>query len=161
MAEVETTPDLFVMALKDLHDGARAMADRLPSVRANLDNEDLRDLVEEDARRSAGERDRLADIIRGLDAEDEDARNIWLRAILDDADNDAATIVRGRLRDIALVGALRKGKQSQRVSYETAVALAGMLGNREAAKQLDGMAEDAEQTDTALAQGLARLSTAE
>lgn len=36
MAEVETTRDLLVMALQDLHDGERAMVERLGTVQGNL-----------------------------------------------------------------------------------------------------------------------------
>lgn len=63
------------------------------------------------------------------------------------------------MRDIAIAGALRKGKQSQRVSYETAIALARRLGKKDADTALSRMAQEAEETDTALAQALALLST--
>ena len=158
MAEVETPRALLVMALQDLHDGECAMAERLPTVRDNCADDALRALVESDATLSAQQRDAFEEMLSDLNEGTGDEPNIWLRAILDDADNDADTIKRGPLRDIALVGALRKGKQSQRVSYETAGALAARLGMDEARAALDRVAKGAEETDTALAQALARLS---
>lgn len=158
IAEVETATGLLIMALQDLHDGECAMTERLPGVCRNLANEELRAIVERDAQRSAGQRDALAGIVRGLGAACADAKNIWLRAILDDADNDAETIARGPLRDIALVGALRKGKQSQRVSYETAIALARGLGTTEAEAALCSMTRKASETDKSLATWLSRLT---
>ena len=67
-------------------------------------------------------------MIEGLGADRQGPRNIWLRAVLEDAERDVATTAAGRWRDVALVGAFRKGKQAERVSYETAIALAGHLG---------------------------------
>lgn len=157
MDNVGTPLALLIMALQDLHDGECAMDERLWTVRDHCTDERMRMIVERDAARSAQQRDRLARIIRSLDEEAGNTENIWLRAILDDADNDADTIERGPLRDIALAGALRKGKQSQRVSYETAIVLAERLGKREAVEALQDLAKGAEETDTALAEALVRL----
>jgi ferritin-like metal-binding protein YciE len=147
-------------ALQDLHDGECAMAGRLGEVRGHAADAAMRALIAEDAARSESQRNAIGAMARALDADPDGATNIWLRAILDDADNDAETIAAGPLRDIALAGALRKGKQSQRVSYETAVALARRLGREQDAGALAAMAEAAAATDAALAGALHRLSEA-
>lgn len=157
MSQVDTPRALLVMAVQDLHDGERAMAERLGKVHDCLDDHALRQLVEQDRARSAERRESLERIARDLDAAPDEAHNVWLAAILDDAANDCASIARGPLRDIALAGALRKGKQSQRVSYETAIALARALDMGEAAGALSRMAAAAEAADTALARALVRL----
>ena len=61
------------------------------------------------------------------------------------------TIAAGPLRDIALVGALRKAKQSERVSYETAIALARALGLGDAAATLETIRDEEHAADAALA----------
>lgn len=148
MAEVDTPHALLVMAVQDLYDGECAMVERLGTVRDNLTDEALRDLVEDDQLRSAEQRDAFAEIAQSLDAEPQAEPNIWLRAILDDADNDAKTIQHGPLRDIAIAGALRKAKQSQRVSYETALVPAERLGME--GEEFRGMVARAEYYDCAL-----------
>lgn len=158
MAEVETPPALLLMAVQDLHDGERAMADRLGTVRGHCSDAAMQSLLDRDERESADRKAVLAALARDLEPDPEDAENIWLRAILDDAANDAETIARGPVRDIALAGALRKAKQSQRVSYETALALARDLGMAEAAAQFAAMIASAEAADAALAAALQRLS---
>lgn len=158
MSDVDTPRALLVMAVQDLYDGESAMVERLDHIRTCLADEAMRDLVEQDTARSGTQREALADIARALDAAPDKAENVWLRAILDDADNDCTSIVQGPLRDIALAGALRKGKQSQRVSYETALALACRLDLAEAAEALGAMIDAAQETDTALARALTRLS---
>mgnify|MGYP002780077014 CR=1 FL=1 len=157
MADVDTPRALLVMAVQDLHDGEVAMAERLGKVHRCLADKALRDLVEQDETRAGEQRKELAEIAEALDAAPEGADNIWLRAILDDADNDCSTIARGPLRDIALAGALRKGKQAQRVSYVTARALAGALEMDEAARALLEMTERAQAADETLAVAQQRL----
>lgn len=157
MADVETPRELLIMALQDLHDGECEMEKRLRTVRGHSADENLRALLVRDATRATRQRDTLARILRGMRGDTGEEPNVWLRAILDDADNDAATIAHGPLRDMALVGAIRKGKQSQRVSYETALVRARQQGDGNAEAELQGMAESAAETDAALAKVLIRL----
>ena len=157
MADVSTPRALLIMAVQDLYDAERAMVERLGGVCANVRDDGLSAIIERDRERSEDRCETLAGIARPLDADPSDADNIWLRAILDDADNDASTIEPGPLLDIALAGALRKGKQSQRVSYETAVALAQQLDMPDAAQSLKDIAAADGETDAALGEALRRL----
>lgn len=161
MAEVEDMRGLLVMALQDLFDAETAMVQRLGVVHAHASDDDLRTIIAQDKARSAEQRAVLGELARDLDAAPGEATNIWLRAILDDADNDAATIARGPLRDIALAGALRKGKQSERVSYETAIALAAQLGLEKAERALAAIAGEEAAADEALAGALKRICGAQ
>ena len=58
----------------------------------------------------------------------------------------------GPLRDTALIGAFRKGKQAERVSYETAIALAAGLGRSEDAALLTRSRNEEAAADARLAQ---------
>jgi ferritin-like metal-binding protein YciE len=160
MAEVETPAALLAMALQDLLDGEGALVERLPDVEGSARDDALKALIAEDRSRSKAQRDALRAMLRELGEDDGDSPNIWLRAILDDAANDARTIAAGRLRDIALTGALRKAKQAERVSYETAMALATQLGMDEAAEDLRRIRDEEQAADEALAKGLERLAGA-
>ena len=157
MAEVKDPTALLVMAVRDLYDGESALAGRLASIRENASDPDFAAFIAADAERSTRQRGQLAAIARSLGEAPGGQANIWLRAILDDADNDAATITAGPLRDIALTGALRKAKQSERVSYETALALADLLGLDEAAATLTTIRDEEQAADEALADILQRL----
>lgn len=151
MREVDNPAALLVMALQDLYDGEQAMAQRLPVVHDHARDPALRSLIKEDAARSHRQRDQLAAIARSIGAEPRGDSNIWLRAILDDADNDASSIAAGPLRDTALIGALRKAKQAERVSYETAMVLAGRLSLHEAMGTLTLIRNEEQTADNALA----------
>jgi ferritin-like metal-binding protein YciE len=54
------------------------------------------------------------------------------------------------LRDTALIGAFRKGKQAERVSYETAVLLARRLGMKDVEVRLTAFRGQEEQADREL-----------
>lgn len=161
MAQVDNPTALLVMALQDLYDGEQAMAQRLPVVRDHVRTPALRSWIKEYAVRSHRQRDRLADIARSLDAEPQGDSNIWLRAILDDADNDASSIAAGPLRDTALVGALRKAKQAERVSYETAMVLARRLSLHDALQRLTLVRDEEQTADDALAAMLEQMDLIE
>lgn len=159
MADVESAPALLVMALQDLLDGERALAERLPNVAGASRDAGLKTLIEEDRARSRCQGERLSTMLAALGESEGDSPNIWLRAILDDADNDAESIAAGPWRDIALTGALRKAKQAERVSYETALALARHLGHEQAEGSLRESRDEEQAADDALARILDRLTS--
>jgi ferritin-like metal-binding protein YciE len=55
------------------------------------------------------------------------ARNLWMAGIADDARRDTRSVERGPLLDAAIIGAIRKAKAAQIVSYDTAIAVAAAL----------------------------------
>lgn len=126
MPPTATAMDLLIVAAQDLLDAERAWIERAPTLARKAPPEVAAYLADE-ASRSEVQAERLERILADL-AAGPAMPNIWLRAILDDAARDAETIIAGPLRGIALVGAFRKAKQSERVSYETAIGLADALG---------------------------------
>lgn len=152
MADTETTEALLLVAVQDLYDAETAWTERLDEFAAKTG---IGEFIAGQRERCATQRDRLAEIAPTLGGDPEGPDNIWLRAILDDAARDCATIVAGPLRDIAVVGAFRKGIQSERVSYETAIGLAGKLGYDKTAAALTLSRDEEAATDDALAALLA------
>lgn len=132
MPDVSTVEALLVNALQDLHDGERAMAERLPAIADDVSGDIFRGMFEDNACRSATQQRKVANLLESRNADIEGVPNIWLRAILDDAQRDTEMVEKGALLDIALIAAIRKGKQAGRVSYETAIALAEALGDGDA-----------------------------
>lgn len=102
----------------------------------------------------SGSRRCCASVTRRLTAQP----NIWLRAILEDATRNAMTIKAGCLRDIALCGAFRKGKQSERVSYQTATYLAECLGETQTRATQNVCRNDEVEADARLEQLLVALT---
>lgn len=128
MKKTSTVQELLIVALRDLNDGEHAVVERISSFAAGV-SPALARHIDDERERATRKYARLEKALDALGASPTDAPNIWLRAELDDAVRDYETIVPGPLRDIALVGALRKAKQSERVSYETVIGLAAVTGN--------------------------------
>lgn len=156
MAKTGTARDLLIVALQDLNDAERAVTERLPSFGTGISS-GLANYLAEEQDRAARQAARLEASLEQLDAAPTDAPNIWLRAALDDAERDYETIVPGSLRDIALIGALRKAKQSERVSYETAAGLARSTARTDIETGLLQCRDEEAAADAALAQLLPQL----
>ncbi len=130
MSLTKTPTELLVVALQDLHDAELAWTDRGAAFVGKAGAEFAR-FLEADLARSAEQSEGLTALLGSMDAPVAGDPNIWLRAILDDAERDSRSITPGPLLDTALIGAFRKGKQAERVSYETAAMLAARLDLRE------------------------------
>lgn len=156
MFDTVSARDLLIVAVQDLHGGEQAWLEKLPAL-AEQAGPELRAFADGELERSAGQASRLMKIAEGLEAPIEGPPNIWLCANLKDAERDSSTIVGGPLRDIALVGAFRKAKQSERVSYETAIGLAEALGLHGDADTLTLSRDEEARADADLAGLLATL----
>lgn len=127
MSKTKTPEQLLIVALQDLNDADLAWRERGPGLR-DAAGDEVKRFVDAQIALSSAHHEHYVAILEQLGGDLEGDPNIWLRAILDDAERDVASIMAGPLRDTALVGAFRKGKQAQRVSLETAMALAQRLG---------------------------------
>ncbi|MDK2766344.1 DUF892 family protein [Sphingomonas sp.] len=149
MADTDTPRALLIVALQDLYDAELAWIERSAELQRNASYR-IGTYLAEEARAAQAQAGRLTSAITALDGEVEGPPNIWLRAILDDAARDADTIAPGPLRDTALVGAFRKGKQAERVSYETAIGLARRMNQDELVRTLTVSRDEEARTDAAL-----------
>ncbi|WP_066664083.1 MULTISPECIES: DUF892 family protein [unclassified Sphingomonas] len=149
MADTATPTALLIVALQDLHDAELAWIERSAELQRNASYR-IASYLAEEARAAQAQAGRLTSAIAALDGEVEGPPNIWLRAILDDAARDAETIAPGPLRDTALVGAFRKGKQAERVSYETAIGLARRMNHDDLVRTLTVSRDEEARTDAAL-----------
>ena len=156
MPKTKTVQELLIVALQDLNDGEHAVVERIASIARKVSPGLARYIIKE-RERAARQSTRLEKVLEELDAAVTGAPNIWLRAVLDDAARDSRTIVHGPLRDIALVGAFRKAKQSERVSYETAVGLAKATARTDLATSLQLSHDEEATADATLAQLLEEL----
>ncbi len=123
MTQTASAAALLHAALQDLHAAKRLQVDRLPNI-AEAAGDELAALIRDEAVRADAQSRRIE--AAGVNAAG--LKNLWMTGVLDDADRDARSHQAGRLRDIALVGALRKGKAAEIVSDDTALALAGEIG---------------------------------
>ena len=159
MTQLATTPlALFVLALQDLHDGECAWLGRVGGIAERIEDQRLAAAMQSEIGQGRERAGRLQAIATALRVEVAGAENIWLRAILEDAHRDTTMIEQGPLLDIALIGAFRKGVQADRVSYETAIALARSLGLDDAERALTLSRDELAGTDETLADLLREIA---
>jgi ferritin-like metal-binding protein YciE len=156
MTQTSTTAELFIVAIQDLLDAKQAWIERSDALGEHAGKGIMTFLADQHSQAETHTQ-RLTEVLRERGAALQGPPNIWLRAILDDATRDAKTIMAGELRDIALCGAFRKGKQSERVSYETAIHLAGRLADAQARATLNACRDDEIEADARLEQLLVAL----
>lgn len=149
MADTVTPTDLLIVALQDLYDAETAWIERSETLQRGASYR-IGAYLADEARCARSQADRLATALAALGGDTAGPPNIWLRAILDDAARDAETIAPGPLRDTALVGAFRKGKQAERVSYETAIGLARRMNRDDLVRTLTVSRDEEARTDAAL-----------
>ena len=140
---------LLHVAAQDLRAGAEMLEERLPAVRDAATDAALRAVLDQDM---AAATERSAGLPGG------GPKNLWMAGVLDDADRDAGSHQPGPVLDIALVGAVRKAKAAEIVSYDTAIALARRLEDTTMAAVLEAGRASSIATDTALRERLAALT---
>ena len=105
--------ELLAVALQDLREGRRLIANRLPEVAGASSNFQTRAAFHRLIERTKEQSDILAQMLRDPNGEP----NLWAGGIIDDACRDVASTAAG------LVGALRKFLAADIVSLDTAIAL--------------------------------------
>jgi len=158
MTETSDMEGLLLVAVQDLYDGENALGAHLPHLAAVAENDTLASVLTQDVERSRGQAERLASIALQLGGPAQGSENLWMKGILTDARRDSETIRAGALLDIALVGAMRKAKHAERVSYETAIALCDALSLDHPGSLLEQSRQEEDATDKMLERLLYRLS---
>ena len=145
MSKTASKEDLLQACVQDLHAARQAAAGRLPCIVGEAGPE-LAKLIERLAETYAAE-------IRQFEETDislEGPENIWMAGVMDDAERDTRSIVRGPLLDTALIGAVRKGVAADSVSLETAIAVARSLEREDIARLAERMREHSGDHDARL-----------
>lgn len=126
MSKPATAAELLTVCVQDLHAGAVLLAQRLPAIAEAAATPALRDHLIGIAERSGEGARRYRATGEPIDGAD----NLWMDGILVDAERDTRDERYGSLRDVALIGAVRKALAARIVSDETAIALADRTGSR-------------------------------
>lgn len=152
MSRIATYDELLTVCIQDLHHGEAMLADALPKIAEAANDPVLRALFDRVAADAATAADLLAETGRHAGG----SRNLWMSGILDDARRDTRATAAGPLLDTALVGAIRKAKAAQIVSYDTAVAVAAVLDQGAVRRTLENIRRHAAALDRSLSGQLPR-----
>jgi ferritin-like metal-binding protein YciE len=136
MSKTASKEELLQACVQDLHAAREVAVERLPGVTGHAGPELSKRL--EDLAETYGKEARQ---FEGTGVSLDGPENLWMAGVMDDAERDTRSIVRGVLLDTALIGAVRKGVAADSVSLETLVAVAQALGRDEIAALAQRMRE--------------------
>jgi ferritin-like metal-binding protein YciE len=154
MSSTDTPDKLLIACVQDLYAGAILMAERLPRLVPVIQDAALASLLQEQVALSQAQ----ADALQQTDRDTDGPANLWMKGILKDAKRDSKSIAPGPLLDIALIGAIRKGFAAEIVSYETAIAVAGALGDTSVRTAAEQNTIQRQEADHALRELLATIT---
>ena len=147
--------ELLVVALQDLREGRLVIMHRLPDVAKAVRDEAVRGAFDQLIARSGDEEAQFASMLSDPRGEP----NLWAGGILDDACRDASSDAAGPVRDVALIGAIRKFLASDIASLETAIVLS-RRGNGNDVAALEGVRQAGVEANEFLGEQLPRLTRA-
>jgi ferritin-like metal-binding protein YciE len=151
--ETASHEGLLRVALRDLREGREVIAHRLPEVTAATDDPATRQAFERLVANSTREMATLADMLHDPEGEP----NLWASGIMDDACRDVESNAAGSVRDVALIGAIRKFLAADIVSLETAICLSRQEGDGNS-EALQALCQNASDLDHLLRRQLQRLT---
>jgi hypothetical protein len=145
MSDTATKVALLQACIQDLYAARQVAVERLPCVTGKAGPE-LAALLDELTGTYAEEKERF----ESTDLSLEGPENLWMAGVIDDAERDTRSVIRGVLLDTALIGAVRKGVAADAVSLETAIAVARSLGREDIAARVEAMRERSGRHDGSL-----------
>ncbi len=150
MSKTADYDTLLTVCIQDLHRGEKLLGEALPDVAGNADGSVLKAVLDDasDACTVA------AAALEQTGRSEGGAENLWMKGIVDDARRDTRSIVFGELLDTAIVGAIRKALAARIVSYDTAIAVAGVMGEADIEAALTEIRQRADDIDARLAECL-------
>jgi ferritin-like metal-binding protein YciE len=123
MAKTASFDELLTVCIQDLYAAEVMLRDTLPGVSKHANSPKLATLFDRILAEAGIAVEML--IATGRHAGGDD--NLWMAGICKDMRRDTRSIERGPLLDAAMIGAVRKAKAAQIMSYDTAIAVAAAL----------------------------------
>lgn len=148
-----TRAELLQVALEDLRLARCVIVNRLPEVARAVTDEETRQVFSTLVAKAHEEQSALAALVEKEGGDP----NLWAQGILDDACRDVVSSAEGHVRDIALIGAIRKLLVADLVSLETAIAL-DSGSRRQCAPVLEDMRSARSEEDARLKDRLVALA---
>lgn len=145
MSDTQTKTELLQACIQDLYAARQVAVQRMPCVIGEA-GADLAKLLDDLVETYSKESNQFEVTDISLDGPE----NIWMAGVMDDAERDTRSIVRGPLLDTALIGAVRKGVAADSVSLETAIEVARSLGRDDVAALTQRMRERSGDLDARL-----------
>ncbi len=149
MSKTASYDTLLTVCIQDLYAAEVLLRDTVPDVAKHANAPALARHLD----RISTDVERAIDALAATGRHEGGDENLWMAGICKDMRRDTTSIEPGVLLDAAMIGAVRKAKAAQIVSYDTAIAVARALAKEDIAEALVAIRQRAVTAN----RGLARL----
>jgi ferritin-like metal-binding protein YciE len=141
--------DLFVSQLRDLYSAEKQLTSALPKIARDVENEDLREAIEEHLRQTRGHVDRLDRAFDMLGESSRGPKCKGMEGLLEEGEEHISE-ADGATRDAVIIASAQRVEHYEIAGYGTAATYATMLGRNDVAKLLGQTLEEEKATDRKL-----------
>ncbi|PBJ84351.1 hypothetical protein CMZ84_08000 [Lysobacteraceae bacterium NML93-0399] len=147
---VKTLEDLFVHELSDIHSAERQITKALPRLARAAENPDLAAAFEAHLEETNGQIERLDQVVELLGIRLKRIKCAAMEGLVEEGKEVIDSVVKGPVRDAALIGGAQKVEHYEIAAYGTICALAKQLGYDDALDLLKQTLEEEKATDEKL-----------
>lgn len=147
---VKTLEDLFVHELSDIHSAERQITKALPRLARAAENPDLAAAFEAHLEETNGQIERLDQVVELLGIRLKRIKCAAMEGLVEEGKEVIDSVVKGPVRDAALIGGAQKVEHYEIAAYGTICALAKQLGYDDALALLKQTLEEEKATDEKL-----------
>jgi len=162
--EMTSLEDLFVEDLKDLYSAENQLIKALPRMAKAATNPQLKQAFERHLKETEGQVQRLERIFKSLGGSPKGKKCKAMEGLIEEAKELMSEDAEPEVMDAGLIGAAQKVEHYEMAGYGTVRTYAQLLGNEEAARQLQKTLDEEGMTDkklTALAESLINVEAAQ
>lgn len=150
--QLQNLQQLFVEELKDLYNAEKQILKALPKVVKKVQNEDLRQALEEHYEQTENHADRLEQVLGKLGESPRGKKCKAMQGLIEESDEMMSQDATPQVMDAGLIVGLQKVEHYEIAGYGSCVSFAKLLGDSEAAELLAKTLDEEEETDKRLTQ---------
>jgi ferritin-like metal-binding protein YciE len=142
--------ELLAVQIQDLYDAEKQLVKALPKMAKAAQSEELRSGFEEHLEATKGHVTRLEQVFQSLDAKPKTKSCEAMKGLVAESQETIDGHESSDVRDIALIGAVKKVEHYEMAAYQTAIKLAETVGDDTASELLGETLSEEEETDQKL-----------
>ncbi len=141
---------LFVHELKDLYSAEKQLAKALPKFAKAVSNDELRQALQQHAKETESQLNRLDDIFQQMDVSSRGAKCHAMEGMIEEAQDLLQEDIEPEVLDAAIISAAQRVEHYEIAGYGTVRSLAEQLGMNDLASELQTTLDEEKKTNDKL-----------
>jgi ferritin-like metal-binding protein YciE len=148
--KAESLRDLYVEQLQDLYDSENQLIKALPKLAKAASSDGLREIIEEHLEQTKEQASRLEEIFSKLDESPKGKKCKGMEGLIKEGDEVLKEDMDDDVRDAAIIAAAQRVEHYEIAGYGCVKTYANLLGENEAAEELEEILEEEKEADQKL-----------